>query len=33
MDDMSRRHEYSRTGDEPAVAFQKIERLAESRGR
>ncbi|MEI8298330.1 MAG: hypothetical protein WCH32_09920 [Pseudomonadota bacterium] len=31
--DMGRRHEYSRTGDEPAMAFQKVERLAESRGR
>jgi len=31
--DMSRRHEYSRIGDDPAMVFQKVERLAESRGR
>ena len=31
--DMSRRHEYSRVGDQPALLFEKIERLAESRGR
>jgi hypothetical protein len=31
--DMSRRHEYSRIGDKPALLFEKIERLAESRGR
>ena len=30
--DMSRRHEYSRAGDKPALVFQKIEKLAESRG-
>jgi len=29
---MSRRHEYSRAGDRPALVFQKIENLAESRG-
>jgi hypothetical protein len=32
MADMSRRHEYSRSGDRPALVFQKIEKLAESRG-
>jgi hypothetical protein len=31
--DMSRRHEYSRIGDQPALLFEKIEKLAESRGR
>lgn len=31
--DMSRRHEYSRIGDRPALAFEKVERLGESRGR
>jgi hypothetical protein len=31
--DMSRRHEYSRVGDQPALLFEKVERLAESRGR
>jgi hypothetical protein len=30
--DMTRRHEYSRIGDAPALLFEKIERLAESRG-
>ena len=29
---MSRRHEYSRATDRPALVFQKIEKLAESRG-
>ena len=33
LTDMSRRHEYSRVGDQPALLFEKIERLAESRGR
>ena len=33
LTDMSRRHEYSRIGDEPAMAFEKVERLAQSRGR
>jgi hypothetical protein len=33
LEDMSRRHEYSRIGDQPALLFEKIERLAESRGR
>ena len=31
--DMGRRHEFSRIGDEPALLFEKIERLAESRAR
>ena len=30
--DMTRRHEYSRVGDVPALRLEKIERLAESRG-
>lgn len=30
--DMSRRHEYSRIGDRPALVFEKVENLAESRG-
>jgi len=30
--DMSRRHEYSRMGDRPALVFEKVENLAESRG-
>jgi hypothetical protein len=29
---MSRRHEYSRSGDAPALAFDKVENLAASRG-
>jgi hypothetical protein len=32
MAEMARRHEYSRAGDRPALVFQKIEKLAESRG-
>ena len=32
MAGMSRRHEYSRSEDKPALVFQKIEKLAESRG-
>jgi hypothetical protein len=32
MREMSRRHEYSRVTDKPALVFQKIEKLAESRG-
>jgi hypothetical protein len=31
--DMSRRHEYSRPGDRPALQFGKVEKLAESRAR
>ena len=30
--EMSRRHEYSRSGDRPSLIFQKVEKLAESRG-
>jgi hypothetical protein len=30
--EMSRRHEYSRSGDRPSLVFTKIENLAESRG-
>jgi hypothetical protein len=30
--EMSRRHEYSRAGDKPALIYQKIENLAASRG-
>jgi len=30
--EMSRRHEYSRSVDQPALVFQKVEKLAESRG-
>jgi len=29
---MSRRHEYSRIGDKPALVFEKVENLAASRG-
>jgi hypothetical protein len=28
---MSRRHEYSREGDQPSLVFEKVEKLAESR--
>jgi hypothetical protein len=31
MEDMSRRHEYSRIGDGPTLVFEKVEKLAESR--
>ena len=31
MADMSRKHEYSRLGDQPAMVFTKVEKLAESR--
>lgn len=31
LEDMSRRHEYSRIGDRPALVFEKVENLAESR--
>jgi hypothetical protein len=31
--DMSRKHEYSRPGDRPALVFSKVEKLAESRAR
>lgn len=30
--EMSRRHEYSRKTDKPSLVFQKVEKLAESRG-
>jgi len=30
--DMSRKHEYSRAGDKPALLFEKVENLAASRG-
>jgi hypothetical protein len=30
--DMSRKHEYSRIGDKPALLFEKVENLAASRG-
>jgi hypothetical protein len=30
--DMSRKHEYSRPGDRPALVFTKVENLAASRG-
>ena len=30
--DMSRKHEYSRTGDRPALVVEKVENLAASRG-
>jgi hypothetical protein len=29
--DMARKHEYSRIGDQPALVFEKVENLAESR--
>ena len=32
MADMSRKHEYSRPGDRPALVFTKVENLAASRG-
>ena len=31
LGDMSRKHEYSRIGDQPALVFEKVEKLAESR--
>ena len=30
--EMSRKHEYSRPGDRPALKFDKVEKLHESRG-
>ena len=30
--EMSRKHEYSRSGDKPALLFEKVENLAASRG-
>jgi hypothetical protein len=32
LEDMSRKHEFSRIGDRPALVFEKVEKLAESRG-
>jgi hypothetical protein len=32
MAEMSRKHEYSRPGDSPALRFEKVENLAASRG-
>jgi hypothetical protein len=32
MAEMSRKHEYSRAGDSPALRFEKVENLAASRG-
>jgi len=32
MAEMSRRHEYSRITDSPSLVFEKVEKLAESRG-
>ncbi len=32
LGEMSRRHEYSRVGDKPALTFEKVENLAASRG-
>ena len=32
LEDMARRHEYSRVGDEPALILEKVEKLVESRG-
>jgi hypothetical protein len=31
LEEMSRKHEYSRAGDRPALIFVKVEKLAESR--
>jgi hypothetical protein len=30
--EMARKHEYSRSGDKPALLFEKVENLAASRG-
>ncbi len=32
LEEMARRHEYSRKLDKPSLVFQKVEKLAESRG-
>jgi hypothetical protein len=32
LDEMSRRHLYSRAGDKPALQFERVENLVESRG-
>jgi len=31
LEDMARKHEYSRIGDRPALVFEKVENLSESR--
>jgi hypothetical protein len=31
LEEMSRKHEYSRIGDSPALVFEKVEKLGESR--
>lgn len=32
LTEMSRRHRYSRPGDKPALVFEKVENLVQSRG-
>ena len=32
LEEMRRRHEYSRAGDRPSLVFEKVEKLSESRG-
>jgi hypothetical protein len=32
LSEMSRRHQYSRATDKPSLVFDKVEKLAESRG-
>jgi len=32
LGEMSRRHQYSRSGDRPSLIFEKVENLAQSRG-
>ena len=32
LEEMARKHEYSRIGDEPALIFEKVENLVDSRG-
>ncbi len=31
LEEMARKHEYSRIGDQPALTFEKVENLSESR--
>jgi len=31
LEEMARKHEYSRIGDQPALVFEKVENLAQSR--
>jgi hypothetical protein len=31
LEEMARKHEYSRIGDQPALVFEKVENLSESR--